>query len=428
MLVDRVRIRITAGNGGNGCCSFRREKYVPRGGPNGGDGGNGGDVYFEAQAHCPSLMGLRYHAHWKGERGVHGKGSDCHGKRGAPLVIPVPQGTLVRDFETYEDANPEIRVPGAIRADLVEEGQRFRAAGGGKGGRGNARFATATNKAPRFAELGEPGEDAEYLLELKLIAEIGIVGLPNAGKSTFLSVVSNAQPKIADYPFTTLSPNLGITELSDFRTLTFADIPGIIEGAAEGKGLGHDFLRHIERTKVLLFVIDLGDPEPTQTLEVLENELASHSAAFAGRPRVIALNKADIPENRARFEELANMFDHPFLISAATGEGVDPLIDHLWGIVDRLRREPARTEEAAPEGEYMFKPPYLIHRTEDGFRIEGARVRQVVRMTNFENEEGVRYLQYQLTRMGVFKALKRMGAEPGQSISIEDAEFEYHPD
>jgi len=437
MLVDRVRIKVTGGGGGDGCCSFRREKYVPRGGPNGGDGGNGGDVYFEAQAHCPSLINLRYHAHWKGERGVHGQGSNCHGKRGAPQIIPVPPGTLVRDFH---DANREIGVPGGgvpgtLRADLVEEGQRFLAARGGKGGRGNARFASATNKAPRFAELGEPGENAEYLLELKLIAEVGIVGLPNAGKSTFLSVVSNAEPKIADYPFTTLSPNLGIAELSDFRTLTFADIPGIIEGAAEGKGLGHDFLRHIERTKVLLFVVDLGDPEPAQTLATLENELASHSAAFAGRPRVIALNKADIPENRARFKKVARKAaikklafpDSPFLISAATGEGVDPLVEHLWGIVDRLRRAPAETEEAV-EADYTFKAPYLIHRTATGFRIEGARVRQAVSMTNFENDEAVRHLHHQLTRMGVFKALKRMGAEPGQAICIEDAEFEYHPD
>lgn len=420
MLVDQVRIKVTGGSGGNGCCSFRREKYVPRGGPDGGDGGRGGEVYFEVAPDCRSLVSLRYHAHWKGERGRHGRGGNCHGKYGADVVIPVPPGTLVRDFEH-----------GAIEADLVEPGERFLAAHGGKGGRGNARFANAANRAPRFAELGEPGENAEYVLELKLIAEVGIVGMPNAGKSTFLSVVTNAEPKIADYPFTTLSPNLGIAELSDFRTLILADIPGIIEGAAQGKGLGHDFLRHIERTKVLLFIVDLGDPGPAHTLEVLEKELASHSPAFARRPRVVALNKADLPENRERGQKQGSLpagAPPVFMISAATGEGVNALLEHLWGLVDSLRAADAEPDGAAAGADYTFTPPYLIHRVANGFRIEGARVRQAVRMTDFENEEAVRHLQRQLTRMGVFKALKRMGAEPGQSIAIEDVEFEYHPE
>ena len=339
------------------------------------------------------------------------------GKSREDVEITVPAGTLVRNFATND-----------VRADLVEEGQRFLAARGGRGGRGNARFMTSTNKAPKFAELGEPGEEVEYLLELKLIAEVGIVGLPNAGKSTLLSSVSAARPKIADYPFTTLSPNLGVASLSDHRTVTVADIPGIIEGAAEGKGLGLDFLRHIERTKVLLFLIDLGDPDPIKTLDVLDAELARHSPVFAERPRVVALNKADIPANRERFAAIGKAFDSPMMISAATGEGVSPLLEHLWGILDRLRREPADTGITIPEHEYTYEAPFVIERIAQGFRIGGKRIQQAVRMTNLDNDEAVRYLHRKLRRMGVFKALKRMGAEDGQTIAIEDIEFEYHPD
>jgi GTP-binding protein len=417
MLVDQARIKVTAGAGGNGCCSFRREKYVPYGGPNGGDGGNGGSVYFVARSRYTSLLDLRYHAHWKAERGEHGQGSDCHGKTGADALIRVPLGTLVRDLATNE-----------ILADLVEEGQRFLAAHGGRGGRGNARFVSSTNRAPRFAELGEPGEEAEYRIELKLIAEVGIVGLPNAGKSTLLAAVSAARPKIDTYAFTTLSPNLGVARLSEYRTLIVADIPGIIEGAAEGKGLGHDFLRHIERTKVLLFLIDLGDPDPVKSRDVLAGELARHSLVFQDRPRVFALNKADIPENRARFSEVAAAFDRPFLISAATGEGIPPLLEHLWGIVDRLRHEKAAPLIDTSEHEYTYEAPYVIAPTPEGFRIEGKHVQQAVHMTDFENDQAVHFLHQRLRRMGVFKALKRMGAREGQTIAIGTVELVYHPE
>jgi len=417
MFIDRARIRVTAGPGGNGCCSFRREKYVPRGGPNGGDGGHGGSAYFVATAERTSLLDVKKHAHWKADRGRHGQGKDCHGKNGADALIPVPLGTLVRTLDS-----------GEILADLVEEGQRYVAARGGRGGRGNARFASSVNRAPRFAELGEPGEEADYVLELKLIAEVGLVGLPNAGKSTLLAAISAARPKIADYAFTTLSPNLGIAELSDYRSLTVADIPGIIEGAAEGKGLGHDFLRHVERTKVLLFVIDLGDSDPVATRDTLESELAQHSAAFAKRPRMVALNKADIPENRERFRTVAPRFDQPFLISAATGEGVPGLLEHLWGVVERVRAENEEGIEIAPEREYKFEPPFTVTKTAAGFRVEGRRMQQVVRMTDFENAEAVRHLDRTMKRIGLFRALKRMGATEGESVAIGDFRFEYHPD
>jgi GTPase len=417
MFVDRVRIRVTGGRGGNGCSSFRREKYVPRGGPNGGDGGNGGDVIIVADSRLASLLDLRYHPRWVGERGGHGQGKNRHGKKGLDTFIHVPPGTLVRDYATGE----------AI-SDLTEDGATFLAAAGGQGGKGNARFATSTNRAPRFCELGEPGEEAEYLIELKLIAEVGLVGLPNAGKSTFLASATSATPKVAGYPFTTLSPNLGVAFLSDHRSLTIADIPGIIEGAAEGKGLGHDFLRHIERTKVLLYIIDLGDDDPVRTREILDKELAQHSAAFSGRPKIVALNKADIAPHRARFEELKARFKEVFMISAATGEGVPALLEHLWQLADELRRQDKDTVESMPEKEYAYEPAFVIAETSEGFRVEGKRVLQAVQMTDFSNEFAVRRLQERLQHMGVFKALKRRGAEPGKAIQIGDIELEYHED
>ena len=418
MFIDHARIRVTGGHGGNGCCSFRREKYVPRGGPDGGDGGNGGNVFFVANARLTSLLDVRYHAHCKGQSGAHGQGSDRHGKNGDDTFIQVPLGTLVRNFDTHE-----------IVSDLTEEGQQFLAAHGGRGGKGNARFVTSTRRAPRFAERGEPGLELEFLLELKLIAEVGLVGLPNAGKSTFLSAVTAATPKIADYPFTTLSPNVGVAPLSDYRTLTIADIPGIIEGAAEGKGLGHDFLRHIERTKVLLFLIDLGDDDPAATRATLEEELAGHSPVFAERPKVFALNKADLLENRDRFNEVAPVFDQPFMISTLARQGLPELLEHLWATVDRLRKEEAESPQPdEPEKEYIFEAPYTIKRTSSGFRIEGKAILRAVQMTDFGNEEAVRHFQTRLERMGILKALKRMHAKAGQPIFLGDIELEYHPD
>ena len=417
MFIDRARVRVTGGNGGNGCVSFRREKYVPMGGPEGGDGGDGGHVYFRAAERLTSLLDIRYHSHWRGNRGTHGKGSACHGRNGEDIYVDVPMGTVVRDFETHE-----------LLADLKEPGDLFQAGRGGKGGKGNARFTSSTNQAPRFAELGEPGEEREYLIELKLIAEVGLVGLPNAGKSTFLSAVTAATPKVADYPFTTLSPNLGVAKLSDYRTLTIADIPGIIEGAAEGKGLGHDFLRHIERTKVLLFLIDLGDEDPLITRKVLEAELAQHSEVFAKRPRVYALNKSDIPENRARFDELKEHFPNSHLISGVTGDGVKPVIEELWKQVERVRSGEADATEDDDTREYKYEAPFTIKPTPSGFRVLGEKVARALRMTNFDNEEAIRHFQHKLKRMGVMKALERMGAEEGHAIFIEDMELEYHPD
>lgn len=419
MFVDRARIRVTAGNGGNGCMSFRREKYVPKGGPDGGDGGDGGDVIFEANPQLNSLIDIRFHSTWRGNPGAHGLGKDMHGKRGVPMTIPVPLGTIILDYATGERL-----------AELLEPNETYLAARGGVGGKGNARFLSNRTRAPKFAEKGEPGEDNEYLLELKVIAEVGLVGFPNAGKSTLLSTISAASPKIADYPFTTLSPNLGVAKLSDYRTLTVADIPGIIEGAADGKGLGHDFLRHIERTKTLLFMIDLGDEDPHNTYTLLETELAQYSDAFEDRIRLVALNKADVTEYRERYDEVAAQFDSPpLLISAATGEGIPALLEAAWEAVEQAkRREESEAESVVEEKDYVFEAPFTIETLEDGFRVEGERVLRAVRMTNFENEEAIRYLQRRLEKMGIVRALKREGAEAGATIHIGDFELEYDPE
>lgn len=423
MFIDRVKIYAFGGDGGNGCVAFRREAFVPRGGPSGGDGGDGGDVVLRATARLTTLLDLSWHPHVKARRGDHGQGSQRHGRRGEDRLVEVPLGTMVRCIETDE-----------LLADLVREGQTFVAARGGRGGRGNARFATSVNRAPRFAEKGEPGEYRELLLELQLIAEAGLVGKPNAGKSTLLAACSAARPRIADYPFTTLKPNLGVVRLSGHRDFTMADIPGIIEGASEGKGLGLDFLRHIERTRLLLFVIDLGDPDPLETLTALEHELAQYGAGLEHRPRLLVFNKADIPENRELFSGLAaRTGPDTFLISAATGEGLPVLLERVWQVVDETRRreaDAARSPESDEPAfrEYTYEAPFEICRISSGFRVRGRRPERVVHMTDFDNPEAVAHLQQVLRKMGLFKALARMGAREGDTVDIAGVLLEYLPD
>jgi len=415
MFIDRVRIKVTGGAGGNGCTSFLREKFVAQGGPNGGNGGDGGDVYIVASSRLGTLQDLRYHPEWRGNRGTHGMGSAMHGKCGEDLEIPVPMGTVIKDRHTK-----------AILCDLVEDAQRFLAGHGGKGGGGNARFASGKNRVPKFHEMGEPGQELELQLELKLMADIGIVGLPNAGKSTFLSRVSNATPKIADYPFTTLTPNLGVVSLDEYRTLAIADIPGIIEGAAQGKGLGHDFLRHIERTKVLLFFIDPLFQDPRETYDILLNELLEHSDEFKERPKVLVFTKADITENKEQFEELSQEFVDSRLISSATGEGVSDLLQRLWETLEAYNRKLEGQEpDPEPTVEYTYDAPFTITETEDGFVVDGKKVVRAVRMTNFDNEEGLHHLDIVLEKSGLYKALQRMGAEEGDTIVIGGVEMEY---
>jgi len=323
MLIDLARIHVLAGSGGNGCVSFRREKYVPKGGPDGGDGGRGGNVFLEVDAHVRTLLDCREQPRYRAENGRPGSGNRRSGKDGRDLVVRVPRGTVVRDPES-----------GAVVADLVRAGDRFTAARGGRGGRGNSNFATPTHQAPRRAEPGGPGEERWLELELKLIADVGFVGLPNAGKSTLLARVSRARPRIAPYPFTTLEPHLGIVALDEERQFVAADLPGLIAGAHAGKGLGHQFLRHIERTRVLLFMVEVGAEDPARDLAVLEREVALHGAALLEKPRRVVITKADLlpPEDHAGAPARLGLPDAR-LISAQSGEGVASLLEELWGLI-----------------------------------------------------------------------------------------------
>jgi len=329
MFIDHAKIFIIAGNGGSGVVSFRREKYVPKGGPDGGDGGKGGGVIIQTDSNLHTLLDFRYRRRFKAESGKHGQGANKTGRSGQDLIIRVPNGTLVKDEETDE-----------ILADLVDDQQQIIVAKGGKGGRGNARFATPTNQTPRNAEPGEEGESRQILLELKLIADVGLVGLPNAGKSTLLSRLTAARPKIADYPFTTLSPNLGIVRYKEHLSFVMADIPGLIEGAHDGKGLGLDFLRHIERTKVLAFLIEYTSPDIFQDYQVLRNELNKYNPELLKRPSLIVLTKIDLAmDDESIVLEQINQLEIPLLkISALTGTGLDELKNRLWELIHDVPR------------------------------------------------------------------------------------------
>lgn len=332
MFIDQAIIYTKSGDGGNGCVSFRREKFVPKGGPDGGDGGDGGDVVLVADDGLSTLLDFNYRRHYRAQRGGHGEGSKRHGRRGGSLIVPVPVGTIVKDAET-----------GEVMADLVQHGQRVVVARGGRGGRGNARFATAARRAPRQAEPGVPGEERRLRLELKLLADVGLVGLPNAGKSTLLSHVSAARPKIADYPFTTTEPYLGVVALPEGSSFVLADIPGLIEGAHRGTGLGHEFLRHIARTRVLIHVIDVAAPDrdPLADLEVVNGELWQYDSALRDRPMLVALNKIDQLDTHRRVEEIAAAVTargYPaFPISALSGEGVGTLLHATAANLARVR-------------------------------------------------------------------------------------------
>jgi GTP-binding protein len=340
MFVDEVEIRVAAGNGGRGCIAFRREKFVPRGGPSGGDGGNGGSVYFVASPHLNTLVSFRFHPDFKAERGQHGMGSNMHGRNGKHLVIKVPIGTVV--YELPGEGGEPIEL-----ADLVDAGKKVRIAAGGQGGRGNARFASATNRAPRRADPGMPGEIRQLRLQLKLLADVGLVGFPNVGKSTLISRISAAKPKIADYPFTTLTPNLGVVALSDDRSFVVADVPGLIEGAHRGLGLGHQFLRHLERTRLLVHLIDLSGAtgrDPADDFDTIQRELESYRPELAGKPAIAAANKMDVASDAKLVKRLERHLKKQGIplhrISAVTGEGVPALVEEMWR---HLR--PAETEE-----------------------------------------------------------------------------------
>ncbi len=328
MFIDTVRIFVKGGQGGSGACSFRREKYVPKGGPNGGDGGRGGSIIFEVDSHLHTLIDLKYQQHYVARHGQHGMGKNRHGRDAQDIVVRVPSGTVVKDADSLDQL-----------ADLVEPGERFMAAKGGKGGRGNARFATATHQAPREWEVGEPGEERWLLLELKLLADVGLVGKPNAGKSTLLSVLSAARPKIADYPFTTLQPNLGIVKVDEYKNFVMADIPGLIEGAHEGRGLGLQFLRHIERTRIICYLIDPMEEDPEQTFAILYDELESYSEKLAAKKYLVILTKKDAWPEEYTLKEAVAAKEDIISISAVDRTGISDLKWKLWNILEELEKE-----------------------------------------------------------------------------------------
>lgn len=419
MSYDEATITVKSGNGGNGIIAFRREKYIPRGGPSGGDGGKGGDVYLVVKPTLNTLIVFNQKRSFQAEHGEHGGQSDRTGHGGDDLLIEVPPGTLVRDANT-----------GALIADLVEPGQRLLIAKGGRGGRGNARYATSTNQAPRYAEKGEPGEERRLQLELKLLADIGLVGAPNAGKSTLLSVLSNAKPKIADYPFTTLEPNLGVAML-DHRDLVLADIPGLIEGAHLGIGLGHDFLRHIQRTRVLIHVLDGSAEDPLADFHQINTELALFDERLGEKPQIVAFNKMDLPDAQARWLQVRDALqalDYEVMaISAATHLNTRDVFNRAVQILDELPNV-VPDEEAEKPVYQLGEDPFAFEIARDRhgeFHVTGKRIERAVAMTYWDYDQAVARFQRILDSMGIAKALREAGIRPGDTVHIGDMEFEW---
>jgi GTP-binding protein len=416
VLVDRAKIHVEAGRGGNGSAAFRREKFEPRGGPDGGDGGRGGDVVLHVNPHLNSLLPFQYAAHFKARPGVNGANKRRKGARGADKRIAVPPGTTVREADT-----------GELLADLTEPGETAIVAQGGRGGLGNTHYATSTHQAPRMAELGEPGEARWITLELRLIADVGLVGFPNAGKSTFLAAVTRAQPKIGDYPFTTLEPNLGVVapEGPLGPTFVLADIPGLIEGAAEGRGLGHDFLRHVERTRVLIHVLDgsgMEGREPLDDFHTINEELRDYRPELADRPQVVAFNKMDTQEARDRWPAVRTAMAaegyEAFPVSTATGEGMQPLLRRVVAILADL---PPPEKEIVPPRARTREDERRWHaaRLRDGsFVVRGGQIERIVAMTNFDNDEAVARLQRVLERTGISNRLRALGVGAGDAVQI----------
>lgn len=423
MLADTAEIYIEAGNGGNGLVSFHREKYVAAGGPDGGDGGNGGSVIFESDEKLSTLADFRYQRHYKAQNGEDGRAAKCSGKSGADLVVKVPCGTVILDSES-----------GRTIADMKIPGQRFVAAKGGSGGWGNCHFATATRQIPRFAKSGIEGESRNIRLELKLLADVGLVGFPNVGKSTLLSVVSDARPKIANYHFTTLEPNLGVVKPAEGNSFVMADIPGLIEGAGKGVGLGHEFLRHVERTRLLLHVVDASGIEgrnPIEDFDLINKELAEYNSDLASRKQIVVANKTDIVYDEQILDsfvsEMENRGYKVFKISAAANKGVKELMMYVSSILADIP-VPVLYDEAETETTVIsFKDdiPFEV-RVENGtYIVEGSWVKRMLGSTNFEDTESLKFFQNALRKKGVIKALEAAGISEGDPVKMYDVEFDY---
>ncbi|MCB4756303.1 MAG: GTPase ObgE [Elusimicrobia bacterium] len=416
MFIDKARIIVRGGNGGDGSVSFRREKFVPHGGPDGGDGGRGGDVYLRADPRLRTLLDFVKKPSYEAERGEHGRGRKCFGKSGEDLTLSVPCGTAV-----YKE--------GRLVADLVLAGTQVMVAKGGQGGRGNVHFKSSVRQAPRLSERGEPADEVRLELQLKIIADVGLIGLPNAGKSTLLSRLTRAMPKIADYPFTTLSPNLGVAHYFD-REIIFADIPGLIEGSHTGKGLGHEFLRHIERTRLLVHIVDplgFGEKSARENVKIIDAELKQYSPLLAKKPQVLAVNKQDLSEAEAVYKDIKRFQrKRPvLLVSGVTGYGVPEL---LAEVTRRLREIPLDIPLANEEPVHVHLEPEMWVEKEAGlFVVKGKRVERLVKMTNFTRPEALERTQHILKKMGVERALLSKGARAGNAVKIAGFEFTFEP-
>ncbi|WP_066895550.1 GTPase ObgE [Clostridium nigeriense] len=427
MFIDKAKIFIKSGDGGNGCVSFRREKYVPLGGPDGGDGGKGGSVVFEVDPGLTTLLDFKYKKKFVAEAGGKGEGSKCYGKDGDDLHIKVPMGTIIRDFESNK-----------IIADLSHKDDTFVIARGGKGGKGNCKFCTPTRQAPHFAEPGMPGEERWITLELKLLADVGLVGFPNVGKSTFLSTVTAAKPKIANYHFTTLKPNLGVVKAEGINAFVMADIPGIIEGAAEGVGLGLEFLRHIERTRLLIHVVDISGIEgrdPFEDFVKINEELKKYSVKLWDRPQIVVANKTDMLYDEEIYEDFKKKvnelgFDKVYKMSAATKSGVETIIKEAGRMLSEIpirELEISEDERFIPE-EKRFTYDVSIEDGEDGnkvYIVYGSFVDRLLNSVNIHDADSLRYFHKVLNNKGVFDNLRSMGIEDGDIVRLNDFEFEY---
>ena len=421
MFIDYAKIIIASGNGGNGAITFRREKYVANGGPDGGDGGKGGSVIFQVDLGLNTLVDFKYKKKYLAKNGQPGSGNRCNGKKGEDLYIKVPQGTVVRDEET-----------GKVIADLSEVGQVECILKGGKGGKGNVHFATATRQIPNFAETGEPGIEKTVILELKLIADVGLLGFPNVGKSTLLSRMTTATPKIADYHFTTLEPNLGVVKLENGESFVMADIPGLIEGASEGIGLGLKFLRHVERTRLLLHVIDVAGTEgrdPLKDFETINNELKGYSEKLSNKLQIIAANKSDVLQDDENFERLKKVASEKgyeiYKISAVTGAGLKELFNRVAEVLNTIPK--VELEEVDKTVYYTLEEEegWTIRREGNAFVVEGKEVETLMRRINFSDYESLSYFHLMLKKMGIDTELRRKGIKEGDIVKIFDWEFEY---
>ncbi len=422
MFIDIAKIRVKGGRGGDGAVSWRREKYEPSGGPYGGDGGNGGSIILKADEGIRTLMDFRYKRVYNGENGENGRTKKQFGRAGKDTVLRVPVGTLVKDANT-----------GGVIVDLKENNQTFVIAKGGRGGRGNARFATATRQAPSFAEPGTKGEEREILLELKLLADVGLIGFPNVGKSTILSILSAAKPKIANYHFTTLKPNLGVVRVAEEKSFVIADIPGLIEGAHEGAGLGHDFLRHIERTRILVHVLDISGSEgrdPVEDFYKINEELVKYNEKLGSKPQIIAANKMDLPEADTGLEKIKDEFEPKgykiYPVSAATMEGIDELKYAMWDLLMDTENAYNTFDEEYMHYEEEDKEDEIIVRKEDGeYIVEGSFVERLLNSVYFDDVDSLRYFQEMLRKKGIIDELKKLGIEEYDSVFICGYEFEF---